>query len=311
MLSCRASEIVILGQLWCTATSSHLLNVRRAGTLRVRIHRRQAPATATTLPAAIFIGELLVRSDLIASVPGLHTISIVGAFLADDGYFRSVHGPAGPPLVPGALIRCVQILNEIALIVLTTNDAFLCTSHARAQKTSSRAHLLWRLVLLGSYLGDTVHHGDRVKLIASKDRIESIVLEVASVQQQSLQSERFALKAAVLDIIVRWGVIHEVLHARLGLVRVQDCLRMLLLLRRVPLLGRWLATRSLLDGASASLHRTRHEGGLGHLTLQVALVFLELTSVRVSMQDFLDLLDARVPGGGAAAASDLGSLLLS
>ena len=310
MLSCRASEIVILGQLGSTATSSHLLNVWRAGTLRVRVHRRQAPTAATTLPTTIFVGELLVRSDLIAGVPGLR-ISIVGAFLADDGDSRSVHGPAGPPLVPSTLIRCVQILNEIALIFLTTNDAFLCTSHARAQKTSSRAHLLWRLVLLGSYLGDTVHHGHRVKLIASKDRIESIVLEVASVQQQSLQSERFALKAAVLDIIVRWGVIHEVLHARLGLVRVQDCLRMLLLLRRVPLLGRWLATRSLLDGASASLHRTRHEGGFGHLTLQIALVFLELTSVRVSMQDCLDLLDARVPGGGAGAASDLGSLLLS
>ena len=154
---------------------------------------------------------------------------------------------------------------------------------------------MWRLVLLRGYLGDAVHHGDRVEFIASEDRIESIGLEVASVQQQSLQSERFALKAAVLDIIVRRGVIHEVLHARLRLVRVQDGLRMLLLLRWVPLLGPWLATRSLLDGASASLHRTRHEGGFGHLTLQIALVFLELTSVWVSMQDFFYLLDAGVP----------------
>lgn len=55
----------------------------------------------------------------------------------------------------------------------------------------------------------------------------------------------------------------------------------------------WL-TRLLLEGGTASFLRTLHKVSLWHVSLQLLLIFLELSSIWVSMKDFLDLFDARV-----------------
>ena len=100
--------------------------------------------SATALASApVLICKLLVSSDLAPSVSRLHRVSIVGAFLADNRHSLTIHGPAGLPLVACTLVRSIQIVNEIALVSLTTDDALLCAGHPGAQNSGTGTHLLW------------------------------------------------------------------------------------------------------------------------------------------------------------------------
>lgn len=107
----------------------------------------------------------------------------------------------------------MQVLNEIPLIVLTTNDAFLRTGHAWTQQSRAWSALLRRLVVLGGCeIGDTVHDAPGPTRAV---RVQCLVLEVARVQEQGLQPERLAFEPSILDVIVRGCVVHEVLNGRL------------------------------------------------------------------------------------------------
>ena len=73
-----------------------------------------------------------------------------------------------------------------------------------------------------------------------------------------------------------------------------------------------LASGLLLEGA-AGLHRALHEGGLGHIPLQVLLILFKSLRIWVSLEDLLDLFDVGISWtmAGGALTTDLRLLLLS
>ena len=138
--------------------------------------------------------ELLVGSDLVASVADL---AAVRAFLRNGGHALPIDWTTSLPSV--TLARLVKVIDEVALVVLTSNDAFLGSCHPRGEHTLTRTHLLRGAVLLIGKAGHLKHLRRRFALHSG---IKSLVLIVACVEQQGLEAEGLALKSAILDIIV-------------------------------------------------------------------------------------------------------------
>ena len=74
----------------------------------------------------------------------------------------------------------MQLVNEIALVILAANNSLLCAEISRAQQALTRTHLLRRPVLLTGHIGDSVHNAIQVTLV---HRVQRIVLVVPRVQQ--------------------------------------------------------------------------------------------------------------------------------
>ena len=183
-------------------------------------HTRRATAATSAAHARILL-ELLVYVDLVASVSRLARISVGGAFFANDRDLVTIHGTTGSPLVVAAgcpdTVPClVQIVNERSLIVLTSNDTFLGTCHTWCNQASSWSSMLRRPILVIGKACQSECFGSRPLGV----RIQRLVLVVLRMEQQRFQAKRFALESTVLNVVVRWSVVHQVFDGGLRLVTV-------------------------------------------------------------------------------------------
>ena len=147
--------------------------------------------------ARVSLRELLVCSDLIASVTHAHVGTLVTTTDLSDCI---VH-----PLV------LVQVVNEVPLVILTSDDTLLCCSHTSTDHLST----------LGSLWGPVTTH-EALRML-----IDRLARGVLSMKEKGLETERLALKPSILDVVVGWRVVHELLHTSLTLVTVQDLLHCL------------------------------------------------------------------------------------
>lgn len=123
----------------------------------------------------------------------------------------AVHGTTtGTPRVPSALVsytlvRLVQIIDEVPLVVLASNDTLLSASHSWREHTIARSHLLGRFVDLIRHCQSCQSHLELLvtaSVVTLGLGIERLILVVPCVQEQGLQAERFALEPTVLNIVV-------------------------------------------------------------------------------------------------------------
>lgn len=170
----------------------------------------EATSSATTPGSPWILLELLVRSDLVSGVAHLTSISIVGTLFPDDRYILAVHWTTTTPRVPSAmvshtLVGLVQIIDEISLVVLASNDTLLSASHSWGEHTIAWSHLLGRFVDLISHCQSCQSHLELLvtaSVVTLGLGIERLVLVVPCVQEQGLQAERFAFEPTVLNVVV-------------------------------------------------------------------------------------------------------------
>ena len=93
-------------------------------------------------------------------------------------------------------------------VVLASNDAFLGANHTRGEQALSWAGLLWRSILHISHSCQTFEHlGARLAI-----EVNRLVLVILGVEQQGFQAEGLSFEPTILDVVVRGGVVHEVLN---------------------------------------------------------------------------------------------------
>lgn len=136
--------------------------------------------------------------------------------------------------------------------------------------------------------------------------IDRLVLVILCMEQQGFEPERFAFKPAILNVVVRRGVVHQIFNRCLRLVTVEDRLGLarwlhvwhwLLLLAWGPHLLRLLlglVATGLLLLESSSLLGARHNRSLWSFLLEFVLFVFVCSSIWVALKDLLDLFDVRV-----------------
>jgi len=149
----------------------------------------------------------------------------------------AIDGTGSTPLVvlahlAQALTSLVQVANKLPFIVLAADDAFLCAEEAWGEHAVARTRMLRRSVLVVSQTSKTL---EQLRLRSLLVRVYSLILAIIfRMEQQSFQAERLALESAILNIVIRRCVVHQIFDRCLRLVTVQDCLgrsnRLLLLL---------------------------------------------------------------------------------
>lgn len=175
--------------------------------------------------------KLLVKSDLATSVAHLAEGGInrhvVVAVHADDGDASGNHlVTTSTPLMvrtsaSNALytsLSLVQVVNKLALVILAANNAFLGTSESRRYHLGVGASWWRRSIrqLFGLI-------GENIKLGELRHRIGVVGVEclmLLRVDKMRLQTDRFTIKSAILDVVVRGCLIHKVLNRSLRFVRV-------------------------------------------------------------------------------------------
>ena len=218
-------------------------------------------------------------------------------------------------LVTDAMLRLVQVVNELTLVVLTSNYALLGTSHTWCKQFVGSS-LLWRSIRL-RLAGESAHHNVRQNRLGSQIRgtweIWRLILVLFSMQKHGFEAKRFALKSAIRYIVVGRCVIHQVFNRRFRLVAIENgfCLlgfhhvRHQVVATKLDHLGcrgvHWHPTWNLLlrhadrrllvaeVGLTATLDWTRQDccSNIFHIPL----VLLEFPLAWVSLEHFLDLLE--------------------
>ena len=189
LFSCRPTEVVVLcygRSRSATASIGQLLG--RPGAHSTAVHWRHSSTTPSPCSNPRIFHKLLVRSDDIASVS--LRVSIIRTVVTTDCHGAiSTHGATSAPLVviaclPDALPGLIEVVNELPLIVLTSNDSLLGSSHARSKQSLAGTCMLRRSVLVLCQASQPLNHVWSTLIGSSVNRL---VLMILCVEQERLQ----------------------------------------------------------------------------------------------------------------------------
>ena len=174
------------------------------------------------------LSKLLVRPDRLLLLPdSLEATSTAGrpvaaALLTNHWHPLCVDGLTGVPVRISASVHAlvaVEVSYEVALILLRPNDASL-----RCRLASAVDQLIISGVLRRSVVESRILISGVEQSSLRIGRIQSRLIVLLGMEQEGFQTERLTFESAVLNVIVGWSVVHQLLHRSLRLVTVEDCL---------------------------------------------------------------------------------------